>query len=144
MTNDVPEAQSSSSIRLPGYVFGAAGAVAGAGTFLAWLTGPGGSVSGLGQTTGSVTTDGGFGPGSLLLTLGAVIAILGSLRGQLKAPRATSIAGIVVSAIAVLLLIAYYSVNVESNVSAGIGLWISILGAVVALGGSIWALIKRT
>ncbi len=139
----LPETAPDNSIRIPGYVFGAGGLLVVFGTFLPWITRAGESMTGLGRTTAGMTADGGFGPGHLVLIFGALLALAGSLRGQLRAPLTTSIIGIVVSVLGVLLLFGYYNGNVEGAYHAGYGLWLSILGMLIAVGGAIWALIKR-
>ena len=113
------------------------------GTWLPWLTNDSGSVTGLGSATGNASASGGFGPGNLVLVLAAVTVLVGALRARMKSPLVTSVIALVVSVVALLLTFVYYGVNVDDRFFAGAGLYLSIVGLVVAVVASVWAIIKR-
>lgn len=128
---------------LAGVAIGLGGLIALIGTWLPWLTHGDDTLTGLGKTTTGVAPDGGLGYGYLMAVTGAIVVVLGSVRAQNKAPRATAIVALVLAALAIFDAFWFYKLNVDDDVSAGYGLYISIAGMAVAAISAIWAFIKK-
>ena len=110
-------------------------------TWLPWLTTTargGGWASAIGGSAGLVLPRG-FGPGQLIVLLSSALLVAGAMLGRGLSVRLASIVALVISGLIALLIAWYYSLNVETPVSAAYGLYLGAAGAVCAVACSIWA-----
>lgn len=102
------------------------GAALAIGSFLPWASAFGQSVTGMDADDGVIT-----------LVLGLVLVALGYMMAMRETQRWMVIAALVVGLIAVVVaLIDLFDVLGTEAVSVGIGLWIVVLGAIVAAAGA--------
>lgn len=112
--------------------------------WLPWLTtgaDGGGRANAIGGAVGSIVLPRGFGPGQLIVLLGATLIVAGAMAGQGISERWASLAGVLISSVLVALTVWYYTLNVKPPVAAGYGLYVGGGLALLAVVCSVWALV---
>lgn len=113
--------------------------------WLPWLTtgaDGGGRANAIGGAVGSIVLPRGFGPGQLIVLLGAGLIVAGAMAGRGLSQRWASVAGLVISLGLVALTAWYYTLNVKGPVAAGYGLYVGGALAVLAALCSVWSLLS--
>lgn len=110
--------------------------------WLPWMTGDGGArANAIGGSVGAIAAPRGFGAGQAIVLLGSTLIVAGAMAGRGLSERWASAAGLVISLGLVALTGWYYTLYVKPPVSAGYGLYVGGVFAMVAAVCSIWALI---
>ena len=109
--------------------------------WLPWLTtraDGGGRANAIGGSVGNLVLPVQFGAGQLITLLASTLIVAGAMAARGLSARAASTAALVISLLLVALTLWYYRINVHPPVSAGYGLYIGMVVAVVAVGFSVW------
>lgn len=145
----------SAAAKTAGWVIAGTALVVVIGSVLPWLSLSGPDAEAIerqmeaqGEGVGGLDKD-----GVLTIVLGLVALLMGVLRGTGRAVKGAAITGIVMGALVTLIgIVDILDVAdvadevagfVRVDVSAGIGLWLTLLGGIAVLASSIWAL-RRT
>lgn len=129
----------------PGWLIALCAAVLVVVAWLPWLTTSdhgGGRANAIGGAVGSIVLPRGFGPGQLIVLLGAGLIVAGAMAGRGLSQRWASAAGLVISLALLALTVWYYTLNVKGPVVAGYGLYVGGVMAVLAGLCSVWSLVS--
>jgi fucose 4-O-acetylase-like acetyltransferase len=128
----------------PGWLVALCAAILAVAVWLPWLTtraDGGGRANAIGGTVGSLVLPAQFGAGQLITLFASTLIVAGAMAGRGLSTRAASTAALVISLLLVALTLWYYRINVHPPVSAGYGLYIGLVAAVVAVALSVWTLV---
>ncbi|KUI41567.1 hypothetical protein AU197_17485 [Mycobacterium sp. IS-1590] len=126
----------------PGWLVALCGAIVSVSAWLPWLTANGGRVSAIGGIFGDLPAPKpGFGVGQLIVLLASLLIVAGAMSARGFSARIASTAALAISVLLVVLALWYYRLYVYAPVSAGYGLYLGVVIAVVAVVLSVWAMV---
>src|SRR4029079_8990193 len=129
----------------PGWLVALCAAVLVVNAWLPLLTASGARASAIGGVVGNMdelrNRLSGFGVGQLIVLLGATLIVAGAMAARGLSGRLGSSAALAISVLLVVLTVFYFRLYVYTPVSAGYGLYIGGVVAIVAALLSIWAMV---
>jgi hypothetical protein len=127
----------------PGWLVVLCAAILLVSAWLPWLVNPGnGHASAIGGVMGAVPgLRPGFGVGQLIVLLASALIVAGAMAAQGIFARVASSAALAISVLHVVFIAWYYRLYVYPPVTAGWGLYLGVVMAVVAVLLSVWAMV---
>jgi hypothetical protein len=129
----------------PGWLVVLCAAVLAVSVWLPWLTNSadgGGRANAIGGIVGTMPAPPpGFGVGQLIVLLASTLIVAGAMAARGLFGRLASSAALAISVLLVVLAVWYYRLYVYSPVSAGYGLYLGAVAAVIAVLLSVWTMV---
>lgn len=129
----------------PGWLVALCAVVLAVSAWLPWLTtraDGGGRANAIGGVVGRLQAPPpGFGVGQLIVLLAATLIVAGAMAARGLSARMASSAALAISVLLVVLTVWYYRLYVYDPVSAGYGLYLGAVAAIVAVVLSVWAMV---
>ncbi len=129
----------------PGWLVVLCAAILAVSVWLPWLTSRadgGGRANAIGGIVGTMPAPPpGFGVGQLIVLLASMLIVAGAMAARDLSARLASTTAFAISVLLVVLTLWYYRLYVYPPVSAGYGLYLGVVTAVVAVVLSVWTMV---